>query len=80
MHRERSDELWFASSFQTEVKLQTGIDYFFNHFAQLIDLDRKNAAILTFVAELSDRVLKREIDRFHAVAEQILKPDNERET
>ncbi len=30
---------------QTEMKLLTGIDDFFDDLAQLIDLDRKNAAI-----------------------------------
>ena len=62
------------------MKLLTGIDNFFDHFAQLIDLDRKNTAILILVAELRDRVLKCAVDRFDAVPEQILKPDDQRET
>src|SRR5438477_6867705 len=62
------------------MKLLAGIDNFFDDFAQLIDLDRKNAAIRTFVAELGDRVLKREINRLDPVAEQILKSDDQRKT
>src|SRR5262249_28605133 len=60
--------------------LLAGIDDFFNHFAELIDLDRKNAAILAFVVVLRDRVLKREVNRFNPMTKQILEPDDERKT
>src|SRR4029453_3816766 len=52
MHRKRGDQFRLASCFETKVKLLTGIDNFFDYFAQLIDLDRKNAAIFIFVAKL----------------------------
>src|SRR6266481_4785710 len=80
VHRQRSNQFRLASSFETEMKLLTGIDNFFDNFAQLIDLDRKNAAIFIFVAKLRDRILERAINRFDTVAEQILKSDDERET
>ena len=80
VHRQRGDQFRLASGFETEMKLLAGIDDFFDDFAQLIDLDRKNAAILILVPELRDRLLKRAVDRFDTVPEQILKSDDERET
>src|SRR5580704_3635002 len=79
VHCQRSDQFRLASGFETEVKLLTGIDNFFDNFAQLVDLDRKNAAIYIFVAKLRDRVLESAINRFDPMAEQILKADDERE-
>src|SRR6266403_371639 len=66
--------------FESEVKLLAGIDDLFDHFAQLIDLDRKNAAIRTFVAKLGDGVLKRQVDRLDPVTKQVLKTNDERKT
>ena len=79
MHRQCRDQLWLAARFQSEMKSLAGIDNFLNHFTQLIDLDRKNAAILIAITELLDRVLKHAVNRFNAVPQQILKPDYERE-
>ena len=62
------------------MKLLTGIDNFFNDFAQLINLDWKNTAILILVTELCYRLLKCAVYRFDAVSEQILKSDDQRET
>ena len=80
VHRERGDKFRFAAGFQSEMKLLASIDNFFDDFAQLIDLDRKDAAILTAIAEFRDRVLKCEIDRLDAVAKQILEPNDEWKT
>src|SRR4030095_4725196 len=80
MHRKRGDQFRLASCFETKVKLLTGIDNFFDYFAQLIDLDRKNAAIFIFIAKLRYRVSECAVNRFDTVAEQILKSDDERET
>ena len=80
VHGERGDQFRFAASFETEMKLLAGIDDLFDHFAQLIDLDRENAAILRAVIEFADRGLKRAIDRFDAVPKQILEPNDERKT
>ena len=80
VHRERGDQFRFAARFETEMKLLACVDNFFDHFAQLIDLDRENAAILIFVIEFRHRVLKRAIDRFDAVSQQILETNHERET
>src|SRR5205807_9755454 len=78
VHGERSDEFRFAAGFQSEVKLQAGIDNLFDDFPQLVDLDRENAAIFIAITELRHRGLKGAINRFDAVPEQILKPDYQR--
>src|SRR5581483_3263230 len=62
------------------MKLPPRIDDLLNDFAQLIDLDREHAAILVFVAKFSHRILKGAVDRFHAMAQQILEPDQKRKT
>src|SRR5947199_2511868 len=62
------------------MKLLAGIDNLFDDFAQLVDLDREDAPILTAIVEFGDRVLEREVDRFDAVTEQILKANDERKT
>ena len=80
VHRQRGDQFRFAARFETKMKLLAGIDDLLDHFAQLIDLDRKNAAIFVAITELRDRVLKRAVDRFDAVPQQILKADHQRKT
>src|SRR5206468_1289742 len=56
VHRQRGDQFRLTSGFETKMKLLTGIDNFFNDFAQLINLDRKNTAILILVPELCHRL------------------------
>ena len=80
VHRQCGDQFRFAARFEPKVKLLAGIDDFFDHFAQLIHLDRENAAILAAVIEFLDRVSKRAIDRFDAVAKQILEANHQRKT
>src|ERR1043166_2783822 len=62
------------------MKFLTRLDDLFDHLAQLIDLDRKNPAVMILVTELGHRVLKRPIDRLDAIPQQILEPDDERKT
>jgi hypothetical protein len=80
VHRQRGDQFRLTSRLETKMKLLTGIDNFFNDFAQLINLDRKNTAILILVTELCYRLLKCPVYRFDTVPEQILKSDDQRET
>ena len=80
VHRERGDQLRFAARFETEMKLRAGVDDLFDHFAQLIHLDRKDAAILVAITELLHRGLKGAVDRLDPVAQQVLEPDDERKT
>ena len=58
LHRERGHEFWLAARLESKIKLFACIDDLFDDFAQLVDLDRKNAAIMILIAELRDRALK----------------------
>src|SRR2546430_10577131 len=78
LHRERGNQFRFAACFEAKVKLLACVDDLFDHFAQLIDLDRKNAAIFVPITELRHRRPKNTINRFDAVPQQILKSDYER--
>src|SRR4030088_1696291 len=80
VHGERSDRLRLAPGLETEVKLLPRIDDLLDHLAQLIDLDRKNAAIISSIVELAHGGLKRAVDRFDAMPQQILKANDQRET
>src|SRR6476469_6757673 len=71
-----SDQFRLASCLQAKVKRLAGIDDFFDHFAQLIDFNRKNAAVFSLIVEFRDRGLECAVYRFDAVAEQILKADD----
>src|SRR4029077_2320627 len=62
------------------MKLLAGIDDLFDHLAQLVDFNRENAAIFVAVTELAHGSLKRAVNRFDSVTQQILKPDDKRET
>ncbi len=79
VHRERGDQFRFAAGFESEMKFLAGFDDLFDHFPQLVDLDRKNSAVMVLVTEFRHRVLKRAVDRLDAVTQQVLKPDDERE-
>src|SRR5256885_13620775 len=76
MHGQCSDELRFASRLQAKVKSLASVDDLFDHFAQLIDFDRENAAVFSAVIEFRDRVFECAVNGFDAVPEQILKADD----
>src|SRR5207248_748597 len=79
VHGQGRDQLRFAASLQAKVKRLAGIDDLLDHFTQLIDFDRENAAVFSAVVEFRDRGIKSAIHRFDAVAEQILKADDKGE-
>src|SRR5205814_6601542 len=78
LQRQANEELAFAAYFQSEIVGFACVQNLFHHFAQLIDLDRKNAAIFALITELADGILKGAINRFHTMTENILKPNEER--
>src|SRR5882724_12362419 len=80
LHGKRGNQFRFAACFEPKVKLFARIDNFLDDLAQLIDFDGKNAAILIAITEFSDRALKCAIDRFDAMPEQILKPNQQWKT
>src|SRR5207237_7833124 len=63
---------------QPEVVRFAGVENFFDDFAELIDFDRKNASILALITELLDRIAEGLIDRFDAVADDVLKTNQQR--
>src|SRR5205807_9546382 len=78
VHGQCGNQFRFAARFESKMKLLACVDDFFNYFAQLIDLDRKNAPIFAAITELCHRGLKGAINRFNPVPQQILKPDYQR--
>src|ERR1700716_3140323 len=56
------------------------IDDLLHDLSELIDFDRKNAAIRTAISKFRDRALKGTVDRFDSVPKEILKSQNERKT
>src|SRR5213595_1069641 len=76
VHGQGRDQLRFASGLQAKVKRLAGIDDLLDHFTQLIDFDRENAAVFSAVIEFRDRVFESAVNGFDAVPEQILKADD----
>ena len=66
MHREGRDQLGLASRLEAEMKRRAGVDDLLDHLAQLVDLDRKHAAICVAITKLLHRRLKGAVDRLHA--------------
>src|SRR5437667_12850658 len=67
MHGKRCNQCRFTARFETKMELLARVDDFFDHFAQLIHLDRENAAILIVITELRHRTLKCAVNRFDPV-------------
>ena len=80
VHRQRGDQLRLAARFEAEMKLLAGVDDLFDHFAQLVHLDRENAAIVVAVTEFLDRALEGAVHRFDAMPQQILKANDQRKS
>ena len=78
MHGERGEQFGFAAGLEAEMEFRAGIDHFLDDFAELVDLDRENAAVDVFVSRFGDRFGEGAVDGLHAVAEQILEAQGER--
>ncbi len=79
LQRQPSEQLRLAADFEAEVVRLARIEDFFDHFAELIHFDGEDAAIFSLITVLRDGVAKGEVDRFYAVAQNILKTDEQRE-
>ena len=71
-------QLRAATHFQAKIKRPAGIDDFFHHFTQLIDLHREHPAISAAVSVPVDGLAKRAVDGLHTMAHDILKPQQHR--
>jgi len=72
-------ELRLAADFEAEVERLAGVEDFLHHFAQLVHLDRKHAAILALEIIFGDGILEGLVDGLHAMAQDVLKADEQRE-
>src|SRR5207245_10354232 len=66
--------------FQPERIRLSSIQNLFHHFAQLVDLDRKNPPVVSLIAELLDRIPESKVHRFHPVPKNILKSNQQRKS
>ena len=78
LQREAGEELRLAADLQAEVEGLAGVEDFLHDFAELVDLDGKNAAIGALVIEFRDGIAEGEVDGLDAVAEDVLEADEHR--
>ena len=76
---EPGEQLGLAADFEPEMERLAGIEYLLHHLAELVDFDRKNALVLALVIVFLDGRAEGQVDRLHPVAQDVLKPDQERE-
>jgi hypothetical protein len=78
LQRQAGEQFRLAAHFQAEIERLARVQDFLHHFAELVDLDRKHAAILALVIEFRDGIAKRQVDGLDAVPQNVLKPDEQR--
>ena len=76
--RECDDELGLGAGFEAEVIFFTGVEDFFDDFAELVDLDREDAAVTAFVAFFVDGLAERFVNLDDALAQHVLHADGQR--
>ena len=79
MHGERGEEFRLAAGLEAEMEWFACVDNLFDHLAQLVDFDRKNAAVDIGVAGARNGFGESFVDGFDAVAEQVLEAQGHRE-
>ena len=72
------EQLRLAAHLQAEIERLARVQDLFHHLAQLVDLDREDAAILALVIELGDRVAERQVDGLHPMAQDVLESNQQR--
>ncbi len=72
------DELGLRAGFEAEIIFFAGVEDLLDHFAELVDLDREDAAVAAIVVFFLDGVTEGFVDLRHAIAEQVLDADRER--
>ena len=77
VHGEGGDQFRFRPGLEAKMKLLARVHDLFDDFAQLVDLDRKNAAVVVLVTEFAHRALEGAVDRMDAVTQEILEADDE---
>ncbi len=78
VNRERRDQLRLAPGLEADVVQRARVHDLLHHFAELVHLDRKNAAITPAISRLLDRRRECLADRLDAMPQQILKTQHHR--
>jgi len=76
VHRERDHELGLGARLEPVVVGPAGADDLVNDLAQLVHLDREDAAVLALVALVLDRLAEHLVELDDPVAEQVLEADD----
>ena len=79
MNGQRGEEFRLAADLDAEVEGRAGILDFLHHLAQLVDLDREDAAVGRLVLRVGDRGVEFVVEHVHAVPQQILETEQQRE-
>ena len=79
LQRQAREQLGLAADLQAEIKRLARVEDLLHHLAQLVHLDGEHAAVLALVIELGDGVAERQVDGLHAVAQDVLESDQQRE-
>ena len=79
LHRQPGEQFRLAADFQAELERLAGVENLLHDLAKLVDLDGKHAAIPALVIVFRDGGAEGLIDGFDAMAQNVLKPDEQRE-
>ncbi len=80
MNRQRGEKLGLAAALDAEMPRLTRIQNLLHNLAELVDLDREDAAIFCTIAHLTDRIREGLVDRLYAIAQEVVKAHDQRES
>ena len=78
LQRQPGEQFRLAPHFQAKIERPARVQDFLHHFAQLVDLDGKDAAIDVLIIEFRNGGGEGLVDGLHPVAENVLKPNQQR--
>ena len=78
LKRQAGEQLGLAPNLQAELVRLARVQDFLHHFAQLVDLDGKDAAVMVLIIELRDGRGEGLVDGLDTVAQNILEPEQHR--
>lgn len=79
MNRQPGKQLRLAADLQPELIGPACVQDFLNHLAQLVHFDGEHPAVTALVVVFRDGRLERLVERLHAMAQNILEPNQQRE-
>ena len=78
LQRQAGQQFWFAADFEAEIKRLARVENFLHDLAELVHLDREHAAVTAPVTVFRDGIAEGLVQRFDPVAQDVLKPDEQR--